>query len=272
MRFTTKSVLSLLLVAGSASAKSFHHMAIHKRSSGTFVGCFSSAGSLGGSTTYTYQSTGWCSDHCTSKSASYFATTNGKDCLCGSSAPDSSDKVDTSKCDTQCAGYPENKCGGDGFYSVYSFDTGNDDGSSTSATTTTGDSSPTKTDAAVESVSTNAGGHTVIITTTPTSAASSDDSGSKGGGTNTAAIAAGVVVGVVGVAALAGGGFFFYRSRKQKAEGGAGAGFSGSTHQQMSDSRFDGSYMAERRQSNGSIDDDHDFSRRILQVTNPDHR
>jgi cell wall integrity and stress response component len=30
--------------------------------------------------------------------------------------------------------------------------------------------------------------------------------------------------------------------------------------------------MAERRQSNGSIDDDHDFSRRILQVTNPDHR
>lgn len=34
----------------------------------------------------------------------------------------------------------------------------------------------------------------------------------------------------------------------------------------MSDSRFDGDFMAQRRQSNGSIDDDQDFSRRILQV------
>jgi cell wall integrity and stress response component len=35
----------------------------------------------------------------------------------------------------------------------------------------------------------------------------------------------------------------------------------------QSDSRFDGDFMAQRRQSNGSIDDDQDFSRRILQVT-----
>jgi cell wall integrity and stress response component len=110
MRFTTEAIMSLLLVVGSASAKSFHHMAIHKRAGSSFVGCFSSAGSLSGSTTYMYQSTGWCSDHCTSKSSSYFATTNGKQCLCGNSAPDSSDKVATSKCDTDCAGYPDNKC------------------------------------------------------------------------------------------------------------------------------------------------------------------
>lgn len=85
---------------------------------------------------------------------------------------------------------------------------------------------------------------------------------------NTAAIAAGVVVGVVGVAALAGAAFFFYRSRKQKARGYRGGRDSGPPS--MSDSRFDGQYMAQRRQSNGSIDDDQDFSRRILQVTNPD--
>lgn len=190
--------------------------------------------------------------------------------MCGDSTPPSSDKVSNSKCDTDCQGFPDDKCGGDGFYSVYSF-SDSDSSSSSSSTTTTGDSSATKTQAAAESVSTQPGGHTVIVTAAAKSTSTGDDN-SKGGGTNTAAIAAGVVVGVVGVAALAGGGFFFYRSRKQKAEGGAGTSFSRDTHQQMSDSRFDGSYMAQRRQSNGSIDDDHDFSRRILQVTNPDHR
>lgn len=87
---------------------------------------------------------------------------------------------------------------------------------------------------------------------------------------NTAAVAAGVVVGVVGFAALAGGIFFFYRSRKQKAAaryGGAVGYGRDSQPPSMSDSRFDGDYMAQRRQSNGSIDDDHDFSRRILQVS-----
>jgi cell wall integrity and stress response component len=86
---------------------------------------------------------------------------------------------------------------------------------------------------------------------------------------NTAAIAAGVVVGVVGVAALAGAAWFFYRSKKQKAEGfrGTAGGYDrDSQPPSMTDSRFDGGYMAQRRQSNGSIDDDHDFSRRILQV------
>ncbi|KAJ5224448.1 uncharacterized protein N7469_007951 [Penicillium citrinum] len=270
MRFTTETVLSLLLVVGSVSAKSFHHMAIHRRSGGSFVGCFSSKGSLGDSTSYTFQSTGWCSDHCSGKSKSVYAMTGGSDCLCGDSTPPSSDKVSNSKCDTDCQGFPDDKCGGDGFYSVYSF-SDSDSSSSSSSTTTTGDSSATKTQAAAESVSTQPGGHTVIVTAAAKSTSTGDDN-SKGGGTNTAAIAAGVVVGVVGVAALAGGGFFFYRSRKQKAEGGAGTSFSRDTHQQMSDSRFDGSYMAQRRQSNGSIDDDHDFSRRILQVTNPDHR
>lgn len=99
---------------------------------------------------------------------------------------------------------------------------------------------------------------------------SSDTAAEAKSSHNTAAIAAGVVVGVVGAAALAGGAFFFYRSKKQKSD----PGFRGmpegynrdSQPPSMSDSRFDGGYMAQRRQSNGSIDDDHDFSRRILQV------
>lgn len=110
MRFTTETVLSLLLAVGSVSAKSFHHMAIHRRSGGSFVGCFSSKGSLGDSTTYTFQSTGWCSDHCSGKSASVYAMTGGSDCLCGDSTPPSSDKVSNSKCDTDCQGFPDDKC------------------------------------------------------------------------------------------------------------------------------------------------------------------
>jgi cell wall integrity and stress response component len=82
------------------------------------------------------------------------------------------------------------------------------------------------------------------------------------------------VVGVVGFAALCGAAFFWWRSKNNKANagmGGAAGSYGRDSHPpSMSDSRFDGDYMAQRRQSNGSIDDDHDFSRRILQVTNPD--
>lgn len=122
------------------------------------------------------------------------------------------------------------------------------------------------------SVSTNSGGQTIVVTATD--AQQTPDEGAKVKSShNTAAIAAGVVVGIVGLAALAGAAFFFYRSKKQNAEG----GFRGTTGgygrdsqpPSMTDSRFDGDYMAQRRQSNGSIDDDHDFSRRILQVSCP---
>lgn len=96
-----------------------------------------------------------------------------------------------------------------------------------------------------------------------------DSGGEKKGGPNKAAIATGTVVGVVGAAAVAGAAFFFWRSRKQKAQGfnGTNGDYTNNTQPPMSDSRFDGQFMAQRRQSNGSIDDDHDFSRRILQVS-----
>jgi hypothetical protein len=82
------------------------------------------------------------------------------------------------------------------------------------------------------------------------------------------------VIGVVGFAALCGAGFFFWRSKQNKTNAAFGGGTTGgygrdSNPPSMSDSRFDGDYMAQRRQSNGSIDDDHDFSRRILQVNIP---
>lgn len=121
-------------------------------------------------------------------------------------------------------------------------------------------------------------GHTVFVTsasqTGADSAAEVSKEDKKDSGPNTAAIAAGVVVGVVGFCALVGAIFFLWRFRNRKAAenqyrrsvGVDNYGGKPMSQSSMSDSRFDGDFMAQRRQSNGSIDDDQDFSRRILQV------
>ena len=155
-----------------------------------------------------------------------------------------------------------NAGGGNNAYAVYT--TSDDVKTDGSSSTTDGSSSTTGT---VET----SGGHTVVVTAASETDGTSDSK--KDSGPNTAAIAAGVVVGVVGFCALVGAGFFLWRFRKRKsieeeyrrnaAIDQYGKPKSAST---MSDSRFDGDFLAQRRQSNGSIDDDQDFSRRILQV------
>lgn len=165
--------------------------------------------------------------------------------------------------------------GGNNAYSV--FLTGTEENvptfSSSSSSTTDGKTSTT---AEQPHVITQAGQTIVVTAQSQTDAA--DHSSSSGA--NTAGIAAGVVVGVVGFASLLGGAFFFYRYKKRKSiedeyrrnadinnfVAGGGKPMSSSS---MSDSRFDGDFMAQRRQSNGSIADDQDFSRRILKVRLP---
>jgi cell wall integrity and stress response component len=94
---------------------------------------------------------------------------------------------------------------------------------------------------------------------------------------NTAGIAAGVVVGIVGLGAIMGGVWFFMRRRRQKqAEESyrrnaanidqfVAGGKLHTSNSSMNDSRIDPSFM-DRRQSNGSIADNEDYSRRILKV------
>ncbi|KAL8799233.1 MAG: hypothetical protein Q9182_006035 [Xanthomendoza sp. 2 TL-2023] len=125
---------------------------------------------------------------------------------------------------------------------------------------------------------------TVVVTapgqTQPASTSAATDKPSKG--PNTAGIAAGVVVGVVAICAIAGGLFFCLRRRKRRAleeayTGNAANPFEteaeskapASSHS-MTDSRLEPSVMMQRRQSDGSIADNQDYSRRILKVTNPD--
>lgn len=99
-------------------------------------------------------------------------------------------------------------------------------------------------------------------------------------GPNVAGIAAGVVVGLVALAAAAGILFFFLRNRKRKqieAEHRNSLGTKSSWWGQkpssgtnsLSDSRLEPSVMMQRRQSDVSIADNQDYSRRILKVCHP---
>lgn len=112
---------------------------------------------------------------------------------------------------------------------------------------------------------------TILVTPSPvkTSASHSatSDPGSKTA--NTAGIAAGVVVGLVAVVSIAGGIYFFLRNRKRRAleaefhRNNANAFLEGA---KAPDARLDPSVMMQRRQSDGSIADNQDYSRRILKV------
>ena len=92
---------------------------------------------------------------------------------------------------------------------------------------------------------------------------------------NKAGIAAGVVVGIVALSAIAGGVFFFLRNRKRRAveeeyrrnvAGNYGAKPPTSSAGSVSDARLEPSVMMQRRQSDVSIADNQDYSRRILKV------
>ncbi|KAG9621369.1 hypothetical protein KCU64_g21325, partial [Aureobasidium melanogenum] len=225
----------------------------------TDAGCFSGSAGLEDNGTYNYQSKGHCQETCIGVGATVMAMTDGNDCWCGSTLPaKSSLQSDDSKCSTSCVGYPDDICGGDGYWSVYYTTTDTDIGyygggsssssssSSSAAKSSASSSSSSSSSSAASSMITSttsttptagkatvitsvAPGTTVIITQVPTSSgtSSADSEKSHKGGSNTAGIAAGVVVGIVVVAALFGAAFFFWR-RKQRRETETG-------HQQLND-------------------------------------
>ena len=76
----------------------------------TYVGCFSSSGSLTDMGDYTFQAMGWCQPLCVRQAKAILAFTGGTNCLCGDSLPPGSAKIDDSHCQTECQGYPQQKC------------------------------------------------------------------------------------------------------------------------------------------------------------------
>ena len=226
----------------------------------------------------------------------------GSDCWCGSALPPESDKVDDSECSSPCTGFGEAKCGGTNAYSIYltgydnsvgsaagsstsdsnsdGFGGGSGIGGGSSSTPNSPPSSPTQmgstTVSQAPSVITKAG-ETIVVTASGQVDATSQASTGSNGGSNKIGIAVGVVVGAIVLCALLGGGFFFIRHRNRKAveeeyrRNQAINSFvtSDKPHSKggsISDQRLDPSLVHHRRQSDGSIADEMDFSRRILQV------
>ena len=109
---------------------------------------------------------------------------------------------------------------------------------------------------------------TTVVSTTETPKSSSKP--------NVAGIAAGVVVGVVALSAIAGGLIFYLRNRRRRVLGKEHRSNVANSYSMkaptsstgsVSDSRLEPSVMMQRRQSDGSIADNQDSSRRILKVT-----
>lgn len=254
----------------------------------TIEGCYSSTTGLTLNSTDTFNSAGYCSTQCLALEMPVMATKDST-CYCGPTLPPASTSTDNSSCTTQCPGYPSDKCGGTGLYSVWltglTYDVTNADASASdtsSATTAKATGKSTATSTASPSVVT-VGGQTVVVTASSSSTGtSSAEKISSSSGPSKAGIAAGVVIGIVAIAAIAGGIFLFIRNKKRREveeEYRRNAAVSGFIHggkpptssggaSSFNDTRLDPAVMAQRRMSDGSIADNQDYSRRILKVTN----
>ena len=124
---------------------------------------------------------------------------------------------------------------------------------------------------------------TIIITQSGAPSPTTTNSAAAPPGPNKGAIAAGVVVGIVGLIALLAALVFYLRTRKRReleeerrrhesVMNVVTKGEKPPSAYSTSDSRLEPSVMFQRRQSDGSIMDNEDYSRRILKITNPDDR
>ncbi|CAI4214695.1 unnamed protein product [Parascedosporium putredinis] len=228
----------------------------------TSHGCYKSKASLKDPGGYEGEkvSSGLCGDVICNKTNSTVLGLRGTTCYCGFEYPPKEDLVEDKFCNYACQGYPFEACGSvDGvYYSI--FNTG----------------VKVDVDSAEPVASTSSKG-----ASSPTSDASTGDEGNKEGdkkSTNVGGIVGGVVVGVV-IAAAAIGGVFFYLRRKRNKEieeehrrNAAVNSFIGhkppssSGGLSITDARLDP--VMQRRMSDGSIADNHDYSRKILRVTN----
>ncbi|MCJ1483411.1 hypothetical protein MMC06_003578 [Schaereria dolodes] len=230
------------------------------------------------------------------------ATAKGTDCWCGDLLPPLSSNTSSSACNTPCDGIDTEICGGSNAWTVYltgmTASVGSSDGSggssSPSSSSTTVAPQTTAAPAATalpnDSNTQNNGSPSIVriastvFVTQPGSTSAQviyTTEVAKPTGPNKAAIAAGVVVGVVGACAIIGALIFYLRQRRRKAveeeyrrntaiSNYAANGGKPLSTTSLPDSRLEPSVMMQRRQSDGSIADNQDYSRRILKVTNPD--
>lgn len=237
--------------------------------------CYSEVPSFESKGDYTFQTSGWCQVQCAGYSV--MAITAGSTCLCGKALPPTSDKVSASNCDTPCQGYNSQLCGGTNYYQVYLTGDGTPEGTESGSSSSA--SKPQPATSVTPSVVTQSG-KVVTVTAAPSTGSSSSSGGDGGGGgSSKVGIAVGVVVGLVAVASIAGGLVLFLKRRRRLAieeehrrNTAVNSFVNGSKSETSSttDQRLDPAVFSHRRNSIGSIADEQDFSRRILQVRNPD--
>jgi len=234
----------------------------------TFQGCYAVDTTLVLNDTNTFQSTGRCGTTiCGAKGYAVFGLTSGSQCWCGNSLP--STQVDTGKCTITCPGWKPDTCGGVGYLSVFLTGMGTLEGSAATQILSSTTPSATQTKGAPSNTVYVTSGQTTII-----QSATSDTSTASAGGVSGGA-AAGIAIGVLALVALGVGAFFLVRRRRraeyQRQYEGSGFGSSpGSLNRPFgTDQRLE-PQMLQKRESVGSLADEHDYSRKILRVTNPD--
>lgn len=190
------------------------------------------------------------------------AMSDGTNCWCGEKVPPANAKVADGNCTTTCGGGKENFCGGNKHYFVeLTGSSRNDIENYVPDVVSSASSAPKQTAKPTETT-------TVTQTSTP----------KESEGPNKAGIAAGVVVGVLVLAGIIAGVYFYLRRQRRREleeehrrQAAVNSFVSGgklhTSNSSMTDSRLDPEFM-NRRQSNGSIADNEDYSRRILKVTN----
>ncbi|PYH94090.1 hypothetical protein BO71DRAFT_240122 [Aspergillus ellipticus CBS 707.79] len=82
------------------------------------TGCYTTPGQLVSQGAYQFQSNGYCQQICSKQNHTVYALHNGNECACGSQLPPSSDKVETTQCQTPCSGFPSETCGGRNSWTV----------------------------------------------------------------------------------------------------------------------------------------------------------
>ncbi|KAI0170854.1 hypothetical protein BJ166DRAFT_517145 [Pestalotiopsis sp. NC0098] len=76
----------------------------------SYIGCFEDSLGLVDIGRYIYQSRGFCINRCDGYHNWVIGLTNGSHCLCGNTIPHMESKVDDTRCNRPCAGYPMDTC------------------------------------------------------------------------------------------------------------------------------------------------------------------
>jgi cell wall integrity and stress response component len=266
MTFSLLRAVALTAAFALLSAPAAAQTSVAPPSAITTLGCYDSADPLKEFGDARFQTSGYCQVNCTELAKPVMAIIGGTTCFCGDEIPPLDHEVDISKCDTICSGYGDQNCGGIGYWQVYLTGlTANVQTAPNDTSSSTANSSPTATSTQA-SVATKPA-ETVFVTNPASSAAAQK---SSSGGPNKVGIAVGVVVGVIAIAAIIGGVVLFLRRRRnreiEEEHRRNAVTSSGKSDKSSNDQRLDPSIYSHRRESIGSIADERDFSRRILQV------